>query len=408
MRVATLHALLDATVAMHDAPMDRDALSRGIGDLRRLMSWCQAQQAHLARRLAAVDSLAEQTIADVAHIGVHAATKVLERGKAVEAAPLLGAAVLDGCVSGEHVDALARTLRSVEPELRPRLVEAAESLVPVATASTAEEFARRLRQEARRLQTDDGMGRFERQCRETRLRTWTDRDSGMWCLSGKFDPLTGATLSRALHDEVARRFAEATPATCPSDPIEKQDYLRALALASLIEGRGVGGGGGVGRPEVIVVVDTRELDPGTGGPAVDWGIPVEIPTHILAELVERADVHTLVVRNGVVLHARGSVNCGRTTRLANRAQRRALRGLYSTCGIAGCQTRFDCCRIHHVVEWEAGGVTDLVNLLPVCPHHHSLLHNDHWRLELAADRTLTITLPDGTVMTTGPPKRVGP
>lgn len=405
MEVATLHALVDATVALHDAPIDRDALSHGISDLGRLMSWCQAEQAHLARRLAAIEAFPEAIVGEAARIDPRAASKLLERANTADAAPTLGAAAMDGFVSGEHVDALSRTLRAVDPGLRPRLLEAAEFLVPVATASSAEEFARRLRHEARRLQTDDGMARFERQCRDTRLRTWTDRDSGMWCLSGRFDPRTGATLSRALHDELARRFAETVPEWCPSDPMEKQDHLRALALQSLIEHNG---GGGTGRPEVIVVIDTRDTDPATGEPVVDWGIPVEVPVGVLDDVVSRADVHTVKVRNGVVIDARGCLDLGRSTRLANRAQRRALRGLYPTCGIPGCQTRFDCCRIHHVIEWEHGGMTDLVNLLPVCPHHHGLIHKDHWLLELATDRILKITLPDGKTMTTGPPKRGAP
>jgi hypothetical protein len=405
MDVAAVHALVDAVVALRDAADERGVLCRGLGDVGRLRSWLQGEQAAVAGRLAAIDASPEAAVAEGAGVDPRAASKLLERANTVQAAPRLGAALLDGCVSGEHVDALARTLRQVEPGVRPRLVEQAESLLTLAASSTAEEFARRLRCEARRLQTDDGIARFERQCRDTRLRTWTDRDSGMWCLSGRFDPRTGATLSRALHDELARRYTEAVPAWCPSDPIEKQDHLRALALQSLIEQNG---GGRVGRPEVIVVVDTREPDPVTGGPVVDWGIPVELPTRVLDQLLERADIHQVVVRNGVVIDAPGCVDLGRTTRLANRAQCRALRALYPTCGIPGCQTRFDCCRIHHIIEWEHGGTTDLVNLLPVCPHHHSQIHNDHWQLQLGADRTLTITYPNGTTMTTGPPRRAPP
>jgi hypothetical protein len=44
-------------------------------------------------------------------------------------------------------------------------------------------------------------------------------------------------------------------------------------------------------------------------------------------------------------------------------------------------------------------------LLPVCQQHHDKIHNNGWHLHLAPNRTLTITLPDGTIMTTGPPKR---
>ncbi|HZX53070.1 MAG TPA: HNH endonuclease signature motif containing protein, partial [Ilumatobacteraceae bacterium] len=87
-----------------------------------------------------------------------------------------------------------------------------------------------------------------------------------------------------------------------------------------------------------------------------------------------------------------------------RAQRRALRGLYTTCAVPGCCVRFAKTKLHHVVWWRHGGPTDLENLVPLCEIHHQRVHHDGWLLRLAADRTLTITLPDGQVMTTGPPK----
>ncbi len=136
-----------------------------------------------------------------------------------------------------------------------------------------------------------------------------------------------------------------------------------------------------------------------------WGLPVEIPHRVLIELFDRADVHTVVVRNGAIVHAPGQLNFGRTTRLANSAQRRALRALYPTCGIPGCTARFDLCKIHHVHWWRHLGRTDLNNLLPICVKHHTLVHHGGWTIHLADDRTLTITLPDQTTMTTGPPKR---
>ena len=61
--------------------------------------------------------------------------------------------------------------------------------------------------------------------------------------------------------------------------------------------------------------------------------------------------------------------------------------------------------LHHVIWWYHDGLTDLDNLLPICVQHHHNIHHDGWLLTLTPDRTLTITLPDGTIMTTGPPKR---
>ena len=140
-------------------------------------------------------------------------------------------------------------------------------------------------------------------------------------------------------------------------------------------------------------------------PKVDWGLPVEIPYSVLIELFSGADVYPVIVRNGVVLYAPGELDLGRTTRLANRAQRRALRALYPACAIPGCETRFERCKIHHVEWWRHGGRTDLENLLPLCVHHHAQVHHNGWVILLGPGRTLTLRLPDGTVHNTGPPGR---
>jgi hypothetical protein len=205
-------------------------------------------------------------------------------------------------------------------------------------------------------------------------------------------------LAAKLDAAVETLFAKQTPDTAPADPIEKQHHLRALALASLVD-RKVGGGSA--RGEFVAVIDADA--PGVDGPVVEWSIPVEIPARVLADLAGTADISTVVVRNGVVLYAPGELNLGRTTRLANRAQRRALRGLYSTCGIPGCTVGYDRCELHHVIWWRHDGTTDLDNLLPVCTVHHAKIHNDGWLIELGPNRELTLTLPDGRIMTTGPP-----
>ena len=122
-------------------------------------------------------------------------------------------------------------------------------------------------------------------------------------------------------------------------------------------------------------------------------------------MYETAVVHTVTVRNGVIIDAPGELNLGRTTRLANRAQRRALRALHRTCAVPGCDVTFDRCTIHHIHWWRHGGTTDLANLLPLCNRHHHLVHDRGWQLELGPHRELTVTTPSGRVMTTGPPQR---
>ena len=117
-----------------------------------------------------------------------------------------------------------------------------------------------VRREASRIVADDGVDRLERQIRATTLSTWVDPE-GMWNLRGRFDPVTGLKLATKLDHAIETLFAEATPETCPTDPILKQQHLRALALAQLVDG--TAGGGRAGRPEFVAVIDI------TAGPATD-------------------------------------------------------------------------------------------------------------------------------------------
>jgi hypothetical protein len=226
------------------------------------------------------------------------------------------------------------------------------------------------------------------------VRSWVDKTDGMWRFSFACDPLTGVKVSNQIDAEVAALFATRVPDGCPSDPLAKQAHLRALALLSLLEGNG----GKVGRPEAIVVLDTTAVDE-HGRPTVDWGLPVDIPDALLRDLVARAKT------TWVAVHPRVNLDLGRSQGLASAAQRRVLRAMYPTCAIDRCPTRFAYTKPHHVWPWEEGGPTDLDNLLPLCSRHHTAVHHGGWKLKLLPDRTLTVTFPNGTTMTTGPPSR---
>ena len=165
-----------------------------------------------------------------------------------------------------------------------------------------------------------------------------------------------------------------------------------------------GNGHRSGRADIVVVEDYTNPLP-DGRPSLDWGVDVDLPHEFLEELRPTASAYTVKVRNGVVIDATGELNLGPTTRLANRAQRRAMRGIYSRCAVPGCSVRYSRTKLHHIIWWEHAGLTDLQNLLPLCEIHHQKVHHDGWLISLGPNRELTMTLPDGQVMTTGPPKR---
>jgi Domain of unknown function (DUF222) len=401
MRSQDVQRLVERVAAVDAACADAGLLKAGLDDLRRLKSWVDGREVAFARRISEVSSFPEKSLAEGGRTSLRHGNQLLKRAKTTEAVPSFGGSMDAGQISGEHVDVLTRALRQLAPAVRDQLIENAPRLLALAENASPDEFARVVRDEASRLERDgDGMERLDRQRRAVRLNSWTDKVTGMGRWSATWDPATMASLETRLDARVETLFHDVQPAGCPTDPLEKQSFLRAHALLALLNGDGAG----VGPPQIIVVEDYTSPLP-DGRPTLDWGVDVDLSREFLDELRPRAKVHSIKVRNGVILEAPGTLNLGRTTRLANGAQRRALRGLYATCAITGCCVRYSRTKIHHVVWWRNGGMTDLDNLLPVCEIHHQKIHKGGWMLTLTPNRQLTIEIPDGEIMTTGPPQR---
>ncbi len=145
-------------------------------------------------------------------------------------------------------------------------------------------------------------------------------------------------------------------------------------------------------PEICVHVDYATMLNGLHEHSVcETADGIPLPPETVRRLACEAAIVPIVL-NG----AGEALNCGREARVANRAQRRALRAMYRTCGYPGCEVVFDRCDIHHVIEWLRYGSTNLDNLLPLCSNHHHLVHEGRWRMTLDKHRVITIHRPDGT------------
>ncbi len=68
------------------------------------------------------------------------------------------------------------------------------------------------------------------------------------------------------------------------------------------------------------------------------------------------------------------LDLGRATRTPSPAIRKALHLRDGHCRFAGCDRPAHFCDAHHIVHWLRGGETCLDNLILLCRHHHSLLH----------------------------------
>ena len=93
------------------------------------------------------------------------------------------------------------------------------------------------------------------------------------------------------------------------------------------------------------------------------------------------------------------IGAGRTTRQINRRLRRALEHRQPMCAVPGCGATRGL-HAHHIVHWEDGGVTELANLVLVCPYHHRAHHRGAITITGPAD-DLVVTDNSGQPLSAG-------
>lgn len=386
-------------VSLDVATADRDTCKGALADYSTLSRFLQGLESRVALRLSQVSPTPETDTSQATNMSGREADQSQKRGQGRQgsgaAGEALGLGMDEGTISAAHLDAYLRVRDSLPKVLRDDFSSRYDVICDWATVFPVDIFTRRLKLLADELREQHGLRLLDEQKRQTHLRTWIDKVTGMFRLSGAFDPESALAFKGRLEAMVQTLFATSTPATCPDDPQAKQDHLRALALLELTE-HGPTCSGSSGKTEVLIVVDTTQRDT-HDRPVVDWGLPVDLPVDVLTEHLETADRLTVVDlhRNGRVVDRTDRLDLGRSTRLANQAQRRVLRARHRTCVVPGCQVPFERCDIHHVRWWRHGGATNLDNLAPVCGRHHDRVHHDGWVLRIDAHGMVTVILPNG-------------
>jgi hypothetical protein len=67
----------------------------------------------------------------------------------------------------------------------------------------------------------------------------------------------------------------------------------------------------------------------------------------------------------------------------------------------GCNVKYENTRLHHLVWWEHGGLTDLNILVPVFTRHHGMIHAGKLKLHIDDFGNIITT----ETMATGPPEQ---
>lgn len=283
--------------------------------------------------------------------------------------PEIGEALVEGRISPATVDALARQTDRLTTTQRGRLPRG--ELLAEAERLPVDTFARSLGRVIACIETE-GDDAIDKRARSS-VRHWFDHGTGMGHIAGTFDPERYEGIVNAIEQRL-RTLAATDP-----DAGEKGPRLAADSVHELITGAGPQR---PGRAHITVVIGPDgHAETGDGHPIT----PVALQRLRCDAVIQRV----LLDEEGV------PINVGRTLRTATAAQWTAIRSLHRTCAWPGCTQPLSRCQLHHIHEWRHGGRTDLANLLPLCTHHHHLVHEGRWQVELGPDRALVVVAPDG-------------
>jgi hypothetical protein len=96
------------------------------------------------------------------------------------------------------------------------------------------------------------------------------------------------------------------------------------------------------------------------------------------------------------------IDVGRTKRLVTPAQRIAVMARDLHCVFPNCDSPDRWCDVHHLIPWYEDGETNLDNLVLLCRHHHTLVHEGGWRIQ-GTPGQLSFYRPDGSQLGAEPP-----
>jgi hypothetical protein len=377
--------------------MDRDELAEIAKRIAQHVSWLDSVKVRVTRRQRALadEGRAEAPKDLLAREGGQSgrdARTADDREKVCTALPTFEEALATGGVAAGHVDAIASAIRDLDQITAAEFFSNCDTLLDKAQTQGVDTFGQTCRDLARAVSAEHAAGsevaELERQRAASKIKRWTDKETGMRQTLISLDPERDKTFWTAV-SHTLRKLRQ--------QPAHAKTAWHQLEVEALLAAYSGGGHGGERLPSLIVLCDYDTLRSGVhANTACETEDGTPLPVEVIRRLACEAEI------TPVVLNGRGeALAVGRSQRLATPAQRAALRAMHRTCIGASCSVPFEDCQIHHVIPWEEGGLTNLDNLAPLCTHDHHLVHEGGWTLSITPDRIATWTRPDGTVFHTG-------
>lgn len=379
---------IDELVLVEAPSLGRSRLAQHLRDLERAQARLDAARLAAVRAFDAATGPALDGAATTSgwlahHTGVARSTAARRARLAALAPdmPIAHEALFEGRITADHLHVLARCTghRTVERWRvdEPMLVASAERL-------EADQLAKAVAYWLSLADTDG-------------TEPPSGRDDGAWFSRttagrGVLHADLGAESADELEAALATKYDElwradrAAAAVDPTDPIALRTPAerRAAALMALVE-LGAGADDRLTerrRPSVTLIADHRTA----------VGAPTATPVHETerGQVVVRRRLQQMLCDASAAVVVLGSdgepISLGRSTRVPSAAQRRAVVARDRGCAVPGCHRPPGWCDAHHIQPWAAGGSTDLSNLVLLCRHHHTRVHQGHLTIERAGDR----------------------
>ena len=311
--------------------------------------------------------------------------------------PLLAHAVRSGTVTGDQVNLIGATMRTLRTNSQIGLEELqqAEQILITEAATFGPEQLRVVAAKLDEVLLPDGVLPREATARERRgLRIGSERRDGTHSITGSLTRSAYARIMSVLSSLAAPRPAD----DMGPDPRTAEQRLHdALedAASRLLDSAGLPRTGGT-PATVHITVDAEQFlmavagdgSPQEHGPfagtTTNWAPTRGTGTTsfgdrlTFAELVQLAEQAQIIpvylsATNGILAY-------GAQRRCATPAQTQALIARDKGCSFPACDAPAEWCERHHVIPWYRGGPTDLNNLTLLCGYHHREFEKRGWQV----------------------------
>ena len=325
------------------------------------------------------------------------ASRVVTRGRALEALPAVAAGFADGAITAEQMTVAAVVAR---PE---HVAAAAGQDVDLAQIDAALAEVAATRQHAHLGQVvhhylarldPDGVEPDPTEGRALSLHQWSDGS-----VTGRFtlDPVGGEKLQAALESIVQADRPKGDRRTRSQQLADALVQLadRALASGGLPKLRTV-------KPHLLLTIGAADFfDPAVAAGAARLGFG-----GWLSAMAARHAGCDAALTPVIVSDEGRPLNVGRTQRVVPPHIRRAVALRDQHCVFAGCSAPSYWCDVHHVLEWERDhGDTSVENSGLVCERHHTKVHHG-FRIERDPGGRWHTYRPDGTEILIDPYLRI--